>query len=513
MREIELKLLLTPEQAGAVLRAPTLKDRAGGRRRTRTLVSRYFDTADHALRKRGIALRLRQAGRDWVQTVKKAKGAIVQGLSTPLEDECAVPAPDLQLTLIANDDLREEVIGLARKGLSVVAETRFERTSVELGLPGGGRAEVAVDRGTVAAGDLSAPLAELELELIEGDPAALYALAAELLTAGPVRFAETSKAERAMALMDGGPAPLTAVKAGDVDLSDAETVEAAAAAFLAECLGHYLPNVAVLLDSDDPDGPHQVRVALRRLRSGLQAFRPALGAEAVATWADQARDIGARVGPLRDLDVLTSELIAPLAERAPDDAGLTALLEALAARRAAVKAALAADLAGPEVTRFGLGFAGWLAGRGWRAAPDVHEKRLAGAPSAFAVKALDKRWAAVSAFGARLETLTVEERHEMRKALKKLRYVVDAFHSLFARKAVDKFVARLKDLQTAFGALNDSAMAEAILLAPDAPGRDDPAMARAVGRVVGHLSAAADALWPEAMEDWRRLAKEGPFWR
>ena len=59
---------------------------------------------------------------------------------------------------------------------------------------------------------------------------------------------------------------------------------------------------------------------------------------------------------------------------------------------------------------------------------------------------------------------------------------------------------------TAFGALNDSAMAEMMLMQPDAPGTGDPDAARAAGRAIGHYLARSDALWPRAMDDWQALA-------
>ncbi|WP_287227507.1 CYTH domain-containing protein [Mesorhizobium sp.] len=66
MSEIELKFLLdelTSSQLGT--RAKALK-LVTGRPKTRTLRSIYLDTPDHALKKAGIALRLRRDGRRWI---------------------------------------------------------------------------------------------------------------------------------------------------------------------------------------------------------------------------------------------------------------------------------------------------------------------------------------------------------------------------------------------------------------------------------------------------------------
>ena len=62
--------------------------------------------------------------------------------------------------------------------------------------------------------------------------------------------------------------------------------------------------------------------------------------------------------------------------------------------------------------------------------------------------ALNKRWKKVSKAAQGLETLTAEQRHALRKELKKLRYAVESFAPLFPSKRVDPFLKGLKRLQT-----------------------------------------------------------------
>lgn len=514
MREIELKLLLDEAQERRLRASPVLKSHGISPAKTLTLISRYYDTAEDKLRTESISLRLRKAGRQWVQTVKKTTEPIVQGLSQPLEDECVLPSGSLNLGLIQDDDLREDVIGYARGGLHVVAETEFRRTSRHVRTPGGGVVELAIDKGVLRSGEREEPFLEAELELVDGTAGDLYALAALLFPTGPVRFSALSKSERALALSGKVQMPPVPRKAIRIVLSDSSTIEGAAIQILSEGLSHYLPNMPLLLETDDLGGPHQVRVALRRLRSALSAFRGSLGREALASWADQAKDIAAAAGRLRDLDVLSAELIAPFAEQNPDEPGFAALRDAVAARRKLVQSEVRRDLAGPAVTSFGFEMAGFIATRGWLD-PSDHDQsvRLAAPITPFARKVLAKRWKAVRLYGDRIEELTIDERHELRKELKKLRYLVDAFRSLFETEQVEAFIRLIKKVQSAFGALNDSAMAEEILTVQDAPGADDPRAARAAGRMIGHLLAEANHQWPDAVAGWRRLVAVGPFWK
>jgi len=516
MREIELKLELDEAQEKRLRTAPALKLLGEGRPRTETLHSIYYDTESQDLRRAGIALRLRKAGRRWTQTVKQAARPMRQGLSEPKEDECAVPGSGLRSERIADDDLRERVIEAERIGLRPLVETRFRRTRRNLRTPGGGLVEFAIDVGEVAGGGRAAPLIEAELELKEGRTSELYELAARLLDRGPVRFSNVSKSERALRLMnETSNAPCQPRKARTVDLSADETVETAAAAILSEALAHYMANVALLLETDHIEGPHQVRVALRRLRSALSAFRDVLGAGAVKCWADAARDLGAEVGALRDLDVLAEELVAPVCAATPaEETGFAALTAALAARRAETRRIVRDHLASPEITRWGLVFAAFLVRRGWLD-PDHRDQmqRLARPVEPFARQVLDKRWKKAADYGRRIADLTTEERHEMRKELKKLRYMIEAFRRLYDAEAVRGFLTRLKALQKGFGALNDVAMADAALTETDGPGAVDVAGARAAGRVLGRLDAEAGRLWPETVAGWKALTGTPKFWR
>ena len=58
--------------------------------------------------------------------------------------------------------------------------------------------------------------------------------------------------------------------------------------------------------------------------------------------------------------------------------------------------------------------------------------------------------------------MNVDQRHELRKELKKLRYAAEFLSPLFPAKRVDPFLKRLKKLQTVFGDLNDAATVKAM---------------------------------------------------
>ncbi|MEM1161669.1 MAG: CYTH and CHAD domain-containing protein [Pseudomonadota bacterium] len=515
MREIELKLVLDAAQLRRLRAAPAIRSMAAGPSQTRVLHSFYYDTDADDLKAAGIALRLRRIGRQWVQTVKRADSAMQSGLSQPIEIEFAVDGHKLALGRIPDHDLREELIGLSRDGLSVVAETKFKRTSRILVPTDCVEIELAIDAGQLISGERAEDFVEAELELKRGSAADLYKTAALLLTQGPVRYSVAAKSERARALPHrDGPAATPLRKARPVRLNGGMSAEAAAMAIFREGIDHALSNLARTIDSEDVNGPHQLRVGLRRLRSAFSAFRGVLGRGGLEPWAIKAREIGAQAGALRDLDVMAFEIVAPMIDRFPEEPGFQALHDALVQRRREVFAKVRPWLAGKEACDFAFGLPGFVEARGWLDANDHDQTlRLAQPVVPYAIKTLRKRWKAMAAYGSRIETLTVNERHEMRKEIKKLRYVLDGFSSLFPSDSMATFGKRVKQLQTSFGALNDSAMAEMILSAPDAPGADQPSVARAAGRIIGHFLAEADREWPGAVANWQALSSTPQPWR
>jgi CHAD domain-containing protein len=70
---------------------------------------------------------------------------------------------------------------------------------------------------------------------------------------------------------------------------------------------------------------------------------------------------------------------------------------------------------------------------------------------------LGKTWKKADKLGRNLRKLDAEHRHEMRKALKKLRYQAEFFVPLFGKRDSERFIERLKTLQDVFGYVHSCA--------------------------------------------------------
>jgi inorganic triphosphatase YgiF len=517
MFETELKITLDAAGEARLRRHPALAGLRAAPRRTQRLVSTYFDTGGHALAAAGISLRLRRAGRRWVQTVKRREGAVAAGgFFSHLEIER--PAPGGRLALAGPDPqgvyaaIAEAAAG---EPLAPVFETRVRRTVERLAPPGGGLVELAVDVGEILAGAARAPIREAELELVEGEVGAVYELARLLFPDGPVRFAELHKAARGYRLARGEPAepPAAARRAGTPAYDAGATVETVARDVMRDCLGQIAANMAVVADGTDIEGPHQLRVGLRRLRTAFAIFGPSLGDAALTPLSAEARRLGQAVGTLRDSDVLIEEVVAGTAALGLDAAAGAALTGALAARREGVREEVRTVLAAPDAVGFLFDLGRLIEGRGWLEPGDWSQStRLAAPIGEVAPAILDKRHAKAMKRGRRIETLDAEELHALRKELKKLRYAVDALGLIFPGRKVGPYLEALKELQDSFGSLNDAAMAAAALAGPEAPGARDPAAQRGAGWVLGALAVRAGADRPRLIKRWRKLAKARPFW-
>ena len=197
--EIEIKLALNPLNHRRFLRHPLL--RTATARSNQLLDNIYYDTPDLALKKYGVALRIRRQGRQRLQTVKLAAKA-VGGLS--IRPEWEVPyRGQFDFSCIEILPVRQwlEQAEILQR-IAPLFQTRFRRITWHLPLEQGGEVLVALDRGDVLAGGRQAPISEVELELAGStDVEALQKISQLLQQRIPLTPSSISKAQRAYELL------------------------------------------------------------------------------------------------------------------------------------------------------------------------------------------------------------------------------------------------------------------------------------------------------------------------
>ena len=457
-REVELKLDLEPEGDGGSARRDSVRALLPGAGETRRLISRYFDTPRGALRRRGLALRIRQDGEGWIQTLKASDGG---GLFDRAEHEWPIEGEALDLKVLRHTPARRHLREIAPS-----VATSFERTSWTVERDGASIA-VSLDEGEATADGRTAPIAEIELELTSGEPAALFGLARELAEAGRLALGILAKSERGFRLLEGDPSG-EAAKAEPIVLEHGATAGEAFAAVARSCLRQFRLNEAGIA-ARDPDRLHQARVAMRRLRSAFSVFGPVFGPHRPAAILDELRALSGLLGTGRNLDVYRNGRQGSAEWSAQIEAERTSAYDAIVAR-----------LQSGALRLTMVDLAAFLEVGPWRDDPALASERDRPA-SRFAARLLRRRWRKLRERGLGLAEMTPDERHQVRISAKKLRYAAEFVRALVRgrkrRRRHARVVDRLSDLQGALGDLNDLATAQDITetLADGAdPARSDP---------------------------------------
>jgi inorganic triphosphatase YgiF len=417
------------------------------------LTSTYYDTPDATLKQRGLTLRVRDQGGHYLQTVKEGDLASGDLLSRgEWEDAIAEGRPDPdaaqsgpRLPKGAAADLRPFFV------------TEVTRTIFAIEPRPGTAIEAAVDEGEIRAvdKDRAEPISEVELELEGGDAAALYDVAAQLLGVAPLRIETRSKSERGYRLVECGDDAPPAVHGEPVILGPDMTVDVALQRIGRSCLAQLLRNEPAVL-SAQPEGVHQMRIAVRRLRSAISSLKKFLPPEDIKWVTEELRWLGGTLGPARNLDVFAAELMAATRTGLRDEPGWDDLAAALDRLRAAAYDQIMEAILSPRYTASMLRFLRWFEASGWcRHSASDEPDAMTSPICAIAPGVLDRRRRKVRQRGKGFGSLMPRERHKLRIAVKKLRYTIELFGSLFDKDGLERFVGRLKRLQSGLGYAND----------------------------------------------------------
>jgi len=467
MVETELKLTLPGADPATLLlrlkRVPVLARRTST---TLHLHNVYFDTPDLILRQQRIALRLRRVGDaanpQWLQTLKTAGGAD-SALSQRGEWETPVPDAHLVVKALSKTPWTDiDADGEVFRALSPVFETNFERTIWLVRRRDASVVEVALDIGQVLAGERTAPLYELELELKAGNPQALFDVAQQIAASIALLPSAISKAERGYALAQA--TLVTARPAAPPALPSKLPVTSAAQCVLCEMFSQFTSNLNTLLISDDPEVVHQARVGWRRFKSARRLFAPVLVRETIPDW-QALHTLLSCLGKLRDLDVARTETLPSLADsyvaadprRADIWQQVTQSLDLAAClQRKTVRYALQE----PDVCACLLSTTQWL-----------DDLTATGAGAESSVDASLQRWTKKRMFQlheqvklARNTAGTPEQLHRVRILAKRMRYNLESMGDLLPRKRTQRWRAQAILLQSKLGDSRDAMQAIALLL-------------------------------------------------
>ena len=435
------------------------------------LEAAYYDTADLRLARAKVTLRRRTGGTDagWHVKLPAVAGARRE-LHSPLGRAAKTP-PKAVL---------EPVLGLVRhEPAAQVALLRTRRVLTEL-VDAEGRvlAEVADDHVTgtaLPAGPGEAAVVtvwrEVEVELVDGDEELLAAAVTRLVEAGARPADSPSKLGRVLgdrlAAVQGADVPAAPQaerkkkgkgkkgKKSKGTKARGRTATAPAGEVVRAALQlqvRALQDADLMVRTGQPDGVHQVRVACRRLRSTLAAFRTVLDRTQTDPVREELAQVGAALSPSRDAEVALAHLRELVAAQPVE-----LVLGPVAARLQ--QAQLKDTTAGDAHARKALSSPAYLTLR------DDLDALVAEPPlTEDAVRPADEVLREVVArTGKRLRKSVEaaqdddheEALHDVRKAAKRLRYTAEAAVPVLGRP-VAQLVTTLKSVQEVLGTRQDT---------------------------------------------------------
>lgn len=506
--ETEIKFEVSPADLQKLAASRSLRPSDGQLAEHRHMVSTYFDTPNHLLKRHGISLRVRQAGKKRIQTIKTAANGVAVARG---EWEKRIDGNEPDLRAARGTPLHRLLSKKLKRDLDAVFSTHVHRTVVPL-RPGNSRVELALDEGHIRAGLYSSPLAEVELELKSGSISDLFRTARTVAQLVPARLALKAKSQQGYDLITDQ--TMASVSATRIVLPAKATLATSFQAIGRSTLHHIAANEPAVL-AGLPEGVHQMRVGVRRLRAALWVFKDLLRCKQTESIKSDLKWLADKLGPVRDLDVFLTTRVKRLEAADPPIAGLADLVSELDYRRAVAAEAAKAAVASARYRLLILNALEWIEDGAWlRLRPALRNQRI----KPFAADLFDRRIAKAKKRAKDIGELNVHDRHKLRIAMKKLRYSIYFFESLFDGNASKKVLARYKEclanLQDNLGALNDIAVHQRMVsrFRSDIESRKSEPVAFAAGAVVGTERSETEKLLAAAEKAAHKLRRAKEFW-
>jgi len=471
---------------------------------THKTLSTYYDTPDLTLLDRGISLRVRRAARKWVQTIKGAGNAL-SGLHQRMELESELNSGELDFSKITDAAYSAFFEQAAiQNALTPVFSTDVQRTTWQLSFENGDQIELVLDVGELVTTHDRETICEIELELKQGHQGRLFAFALLLQENIPLSIENISKAHRAYAYYRHQ--PLRIMKAKPVKLKRKMLANDALKLIAESCLTQLQGNQDMVLHGTDVEGVHQMRIALRRLRSALKVFGGITRKQSCENMMQELVWMTNVLGDARDLDVFVTQTLPPMLQQMQNQPSLVSLAEKAKQDRQQAYSIAREAITSQRYQRLLLTLGDWLENQRWR-----KQKAAEVTVATVAKNMLNKRYKLLKQSGKDLKRAAPEERHETRIAAKKLRYLAEFFAELYPAKSAKPFIKCLAQLQDQLGVMNDISVTSGLVL--KIMGEKPPRQLMTAKHLIDGWNAHRLLPCTSNMDAaWDHLSQQKPFW-
>lgn len=211
-----------------------------------------------------------------------------------------------------------------------------------------------------------------------------------------------------------------------------------------------------LLQRDETEDVHALRVGVRRLRAVLWVFGPLLAPGITERWKQDLRELANMAGEVRDWDVFLAETVQPALERQPGDPMLHAVADTARARRS-----LAREIMTNRLVQY-------------RDDPlpalhrdldhlPVHTDDGSGPLEAFARTRVSKARKTLRQRGLAARHDGIRALHRQRIAGKRLRYAIEALAPVLPRHKTKRLHHKLARRQGTLGSVVDGNVARRLM--------------------------------------------------
>ncbi|MBV9249913.1 MAG: CHAD domain-containing protein [Acetobacteraceae bacterium] len=489
---MELELRLHPDDAAKVPRLPVITRARSGPARSRRRHMGWHDSPDGELAHASLAV------------VQDSNGWRLERLVPGVEHWAPGAPPPILARSSDRVSLDAQLPAQMAPAATFVGRETVYPVSVD-----GSAAAISVLRGAIRVAALERPVCRVS---VAGSEAVVRTLSLALAEEMRLEVASASLAADALAAVRGtppGPRRTGAPRVPD-GLTVAETLRFVMG-HLTDVILHLAP--AAARANSGPEPVHQMRVAVRRLRSALNVFRREVTIAELGAAATALKRLGAQLGSTRNWDVFVTETLpAATAVNAAvgEEPRLRKLAVAAERRRKECQVAVREYLASSAFRRLGIELA-WLAGaasweeRAETAAREALQTRLRD----FAGSVLRRRASKLLDLATDISAQDTSALHEVRLRAKRLRYAIEILGPLFSEKASRKYAHRLGVLQDRLGVLNDGATAYQLLAEI---GGSTGRHAYAGGLVMGATAANCVRTRERITRAWEKFQRLDAFW-
>lgn len=476
MQEIELKFLVPQARLKGLMRQAKVKSS-----QTTMMSAHYFDTPKQELAKSGIGLRIRLEGDEWVQTIKAGGDGIAARLEhnmtldgelvqTMLETDSLLPdlaiyketaiAPalaDFKLKKINKKLTRQYITDIERTTRLLVDKEKVvadKKNSAEESTVS--TIEVAYDQGQIIHGTDNSKvqdIQEIEFELVSGDLDFLFTTAKVWCKRYKLCLSTVTKAERGSLLLNEQDFS-SAVHAnlGALSIDADSSMPAFMRAVVHNCLLQILPNSsAIAAGSNDNEHVLQLRIGIQRLRTALKSFKK-FSEQLNPEWLPILKQTATLLGDYRQLAYLVTDIEPTLQHAGAPSVDWSADIDNM--KITPIDAVRANDfqLTLLELIAFTMSDA-TQEPRAHKCAQEKLAKRL----SKQHIKLLKAEYdfediiLEASTDDTDQSAAIHEKAHQLRKHLKKMRYLSEFAAPLYSKKKSKRWLKRITKTQRALG--------------------------------------------------------------